>query len=97
MRQLRIFTVLLLGTEVHADVPEEHSLQTGKESKSNEGETSGFGGLNMHPPELITQWRKCFGCGGEIPLSSDTRKPDGFEVRFCPFCGQILIGVYAHG
>jgi len=51
----------------------------------------------MHQPELIIQWRKCFGCGGEIPIPSETRKKDGMELRFCPFCGQMLTGVYTHG
>ena len=51
----------------------------------------------MHPPEVITRWRKCMGCGGEIPLSSDTVGTDGLQVRFCPYCGQLLTELYAHG
>jgi len=50
----------------------------------------------MHLPELITKWRKCFGCGEWVPLPQQPSL-DGAEVRFCLYCGQLLAGVYAHG
>jgi len=53
-------------------------------------------GEKMKPPELVTQYRKCYSCGEETPVLQQKTMDDA-TVRFCSFCGQPLAEVFGHG